>query len=333
MVPFTCRVVVVGSSFQVVPSKIPEFNAPFCLAETRRYFNRCDLFHSFHAIVEVQFRELTRLDTTVNNYKDNLNFLYHHADMMLTMELVLRNIIVCAYLHYFDSWAMNGAYVGHCAILMHSMLMFAMHSGHYWHHEHHFIKKCKRKKIPTSMPMPVIDVEALLTDKEENLKLEQIRTTLPGILDLLGDPGNLLCGEPLSMMEHFNATVVGAQHFGELPKHGQCKDLEMIARVYQDEARQVCQKILGCLDMRVLDANIIVPICLHMPTLILPHRRFLHLYFNPDNQGHHASKFLSRGQGFLQPRETFGHQSSLKILGCCLPMCENALMPTFIGKN
>ena len=129
--------------------------------------------------------------------------------MTLTMDWVLRNVVVCAYAHYIDTWAMNGACVKHHTILMHSMLTFAMHLG---------------------------------------------------------------------------------------------QDLEMTVHVYQDEVRQVCQKILGCLDMRVLDANIMVPTCLHMPMLILPHRHFLHLYFDPNNQGRYASRFQSGGQGFLQPR-------------------------------
>ena len=76
-----------------LPCQIFEFNAPFCLGETCRYFNQCDLFCSFYAIIEVQFGGLAHLDAAVNNYKDNLNFLYHHA---------LRNIIVCAYAHYID---------------------------------------------------------------------------------------------------------------------------------------------------------------------------------------------------------------------------------------
>ena len=195
--------------------------------------------------------------------------------MMVTMEQALRNIIMCAYVHYMDTWAMNRACVGHCTILMHSMLTFAMHLGHYRCHERHYIKEYKRKKIPLSIPMPAIDVEALLTDKEENFKLEQIRGTHPGLLDLLGDPESPLYAESLSMMEHFDAMIVSACHLGDLPKQGHCKDMEMTARVYEDEARQVCQKILGCLDMRVLDGNVVVPTCLHMPTLILPHKCFL----------------------------------------------------------
>ena len=84
--------------------------------------------------------------------------------MTLTIEQALRNVIVCAYTQYINSWAMNGACVGHCAILMHSMLTFTMHLGHYRHHEKHYIKEHKRKRIPPSMPLPAIDVEGLLTD-------------------------------------------------------------------------------------------------------------------------------------------------------------------------
>ena len=72
--------------------------------------------------------------------------------------------------------------------------------------------------------------------------------------------------------------------------------------MYKDEARQACQKILRCLDVRVLDGDLIVLTCLQMPTLILPTRRFMQMYYNPDTQGHYASQFPSKGQGFLQPR-------------------------------
>ena len=103
---------------------------------------------------------------------------------------------------------------------------------------------------------------ALLTDEEENLKLEQISATHPGILDLLGEPGNLLYDEPHSMAKHFNAMMLGTCSVGQLPNWGHCKDPEALARVYEDEARQACQKILHCLDVRVLDGDLVVPTCL-----------------------------------------------------------------------
>ena len=135
------------------------------------------------------------------------------------------------------------------------------------------------------MPSPAIDINALLTDKEENLKLEQISATHPRILDLLGDPGNPLYAEPYSMAEHFDAMMLGTCAIGQLPNRGHCKDSEALAHVYEDEARQACQKILCCLDARVLDGDLIVPTCLRMPTLILPMGRFVQLYYNPDAQG------------------------------------------------
>ena len=115
--------------------QILEFNVPFCLGETRHYFKQCDLFHSFHAVVEVQFGSLAWLDRAANNYKDNLNSLYRHPDLTLTIDKALRNIIVSAYSHYIDSWPMNGACMGHHAILMRGMLQFAMHYGQYRHHQ------------------------------------------------------------------------------------------------------------------------------------------------------------------------------------------------------
>ena len=78
MMPIACRVVMYqeGRPFGVVPSKPFELNALFCLGETCHYFKQCDLFRSFHALIEVQFGGLTCLDRAVHNYKDNLNSLY-----------------------------------------------------------------------------------------------------------------------------------------------------------------------------------------------------------------------------------------------------------------
>ena len=122
--------------------QIFEFSAPFCLGETCHYFKQCDLFRSFHAVVEVQFGGPARLDQAVNNYKDNLNSLNRHPDLTLTPDKALRNIIVSAYAHYINSWPMNGACMGHCAILMKSMLQFAMHYGRYRHRQCYIITQC-----------------------------------------------------------------------------------------------------------------------------------------------------------------------------------------------
>ena len=150
--------------------------------------------------------------------------------------------------------------------------------------------------------MPSVDIAALLDEEEENLMLRQINVTHVSIMDLLGDPGNPLYAEPHSMAEHYDAMLVGARALGDLPERTRCRDLSVTARVHEDEAQQVCQKILRCLDMRVMDGDLIVPTCLRMPTLILSARCFVQLYYDPEAQGQYASDFPTRGQGFLQPR-------------------------------
>ena len=96
--------------------------------------------------------------------------------------------------------------------------------------------------------------------------------------------------------------MLGTHSVGQLSNQGHCKDPEVLARVYEDEARQACQKILCCLDVRVLDGDLVVPTCLRTPTLILPTGCFMQLYNNLDAQGCCALQFPSGGQGFLQPR-------------------------------
>ena len=147
--------------------------------------------------------------------------------------------------------------------------------------------------------MPAIDLTALLEDQEENLKLRKISLTHHSIMDLLNDPGSPLYAEPHSMAKHFDAILTGTHVLGDLPSRAHCWDSDATARVYNDEAKQVCQKILRCLDMRVMDGDLVVLTCLRTPTLILPARRFVQMYYDPDAQGQYASKFPTGGQGFL----------------------------------
>ena len=121
-------------------------------------------------------------------------------------------------------------------------------------------------------------------------------------MDLLGDPGNPLYAELHSMTEHYDAMLVGTHALGDLLEHAHCRDSGETAQVHEDEAQQVCQKILRGLDIRVMDGDLVVPTCLRMPMLILPAGRFVQLYYDPDAQGQYASHFPSGGQGFLQPR-------------------------------
>ena len=152
------------------------------------------------------------------------------------------------------------------------------------------------------MPLPAIDLTALLTNKEENLKPEQMNMSHVSIMDLLGNPGNPLYAEPHSMAEHFDAMTTGAHAIGKLPSWTHCRDDNVTSHVYEDKAKQVRQKILRYLDMRVMDRDLVVPTCLQMPTLILPASRFTVMYYEPDAQGQYASHFPTGGQGFMQPQ-------------------------------
>ena len=147
-----------------------------------------------------------------------------------------------------------------------------------------------------------MDLTAFLDDKEENLKLRQINVMHASIMDLFGDPGNPLHAEPHSMAEHYDTMLARAHALGDLPERTHFRDSGAMARVHEDEAQQVCQKILRCLDMRVMDGNLVVPMCLRTPTLILLAGRFVQLYYDLDAQGQYTSHFPTWGQGFLQPR-------------------------------
>ena len=137
---------------------------------------------------------------------------------------------------------MNGACIGHHTVLMHSMLDFAQQYGWFKHWENHLVKEQHKKHLLPSMPLPSIDVDALCRDSKENLKLEQIWGTHLGAMDLLGNPGNPLYAEPLSMAEFFDIMIVGTHHIGDLPKQNHCKDADMTIHVYEDERCQVSRK-------------------------------------------------------------------------------------------
>ena len=88
------------------------------------------------AMVSVEFGGLTELARAVDNYRDNINTLYRNADQFsLGPERVLRNIVVAMYARYIDLFPVSGTYVGHRALLMYSMLEFAMLIGRYGRQE------------------------------------------------------------------------------------------------------------------------------------------------------------------------------------------------------
>ena len=89
-------------------------------------------------------------------------------------------------------------------------------------------------------------------------------------MDLLGNPCNRLYAKPHSMAEHFAAMTAGTHAMGDQPGRMHCRDEDVTTCVYEDEAKQVCEKILRYLDMRVMDGDLVMLTCLWMPTLILP---------------------------------------------------------------
>ena len=87
-------------------------------------------------MVVIEFGGLTELADAADNYHCNINKLYGNFDeFTLAINKVMWNIIVSMYTHYIDQWPINGACVGHWALLMWSMLEFAFIYGCYCHCE------------------------------------------------------------------------------------------------------------------------------------------------------------------------------------------------------
>ena len=191
----------------------------------------------------------------------------------------------------------------------------------------------QKKGLHPSMLLPAIDLATLLKDEEENLKLKQINVMHVSVMELLGDPGNPLYAEPHSMAEHFNAMMTGAHAIGDLPGRTHRRGSNATARVYNDEAKQVCQKILRCLDMRVMDGDLIVLTCLQTPTLILPTGSFVQMYYDPDAQGQYASQFPIEAKASCNLRETLGCPLCQGTFECFPPMCGKSLTSISIEKS
>ena len=269
----------------------------------------------------------------MNNYKNNLNSLYCHPDLTLTVDKALRNVIVSAYSHYIDSWPMNGACVGHRTVLMKSMLQFAMHYGHYRCRQCYFITQRRRKGLPPSTPLRAIDLATLLTDEEENLKPEQMNVMHVSVMDQLGNPSNPLYAEPHSMAEHFDAMTAGTHAIGDLPGRTRYRDDDVTPCIYEDEARQVCQKILRYLDMRVMDGDLIMPTCLWMPTLILPAGCFAKCTMIQMPRDSTPLSSQPEVKASCNLMEILGHPSCPGTFACSPPMCERLSTSTSTEKN
>ena len=75
------------------------------------------------AMVVIEFGGLNELADAANNYHCNINKLYgNFNEFTLAIEKVMWNIVVSMYAHYIDLWSIKGVCIGHCALLMWSML-------------------------------------------------------------------------------------------------------------------------------------------------------------------------------------------------------------------
>ena len=252
------------------------------------------------AMVSVEFGGLTELTRAVDNYRDNINTLYGNSDQFsLGPERVLRNIVVVMYAHYIDLFPISGACVGHRALLMYSMLEFAMLIGRYGHRERQINKHLDDPVDPSD---PRLSVDTLVRSPEENERSAQMENVYEGAMQLLGHPDGVLYAEPLSMAQHYDLMVAGSRHIGYLPERSSRKTAEDVAALFLQERGELLTRIRSYVDNRTMECNIVVPTCLRTPVLILNPKECMRRYHDPTLQGVFPTNFPVEGFGFVQPR-------------------------------
>ena len=251
-------------------------------------------------MVSVEFGGLTELTRAVDNYRDNINTLYGNSDQFsLGPERVLRNIVVAMYARYIDLFPISGACVGHRALLMYSMLEFAMLIGRYRRRERQINKHLNDPVDPSD---PRLSVDTLVRSPEENERSAQMEKVYEGAMQLLGHPDGVLYAEPLSMAQHYDLMVAGSRHIGYLPERSSRKTAEDVAALFLRERGELLTRIRSYVDNRIIQCNIVVPTCLRTPVLILDPKECMRRYHDPTLQGEFPSNFPVKGFGFVQPR-------------------------------
>ena len=251
-------------------------------------------------MVSVEFGGLTELTRAVDNYRDNINTLYGNSDQFsLGPERVLRNIVVAMYACYIDLFPVSGACVGHRALLMYSMLEFAMLIGRYGRRERQINKHLDDPVDPSD---PRLSVDTLVCSPEENERSAQMEKVYEGAMQLLGHPDGVLYAKPLSMAQHYDLMVAGSRHIGYLPERSSRKTAEDVAALFMRERGKLLTRIRSYVDNRTMECNIIVPTCLRMPVLILDPKECMRRYHDPTLQGEFPTDFPVKGFGFVQPR-------------------------------
>ena len=250
-------------------------------------------------MVSVEFGGLTELTRAVDNYRDNINTLYGNSDQFsLGPERVLRNIVVAMYARYIDLFPVSGACVGHRALLMYSMLEFAMLIGRYGRRERQINRHLDDPVDPSD---PRLSVDTLVRSPEENERSAQMEKVYEGAMQLLGHPDGVLYAEPLSMAQHYDLMVAGSRHIGYLPERSSRKTAEDVAALFLRERGELLTRIRSYVDNRTMECNIVVPTCLRTPVLILDPKECMHRYHDPTLQGEFPTNFPVKGFGFVQP--------------------------------
>ena len=244
-------------------------------------------------MVVIQFGGLTELADAADNY---------HCSCMATMtslhspiDTVMRNIVVSMYAHYIDQWPINGACVGHRALLMWLMLEFAFIYGHYCCCEWQL-----RRFNPTADDS-WLSMNALMKDNEEEIRRADMFRMFKTGMDLMGDADGALYTEPMSMAQVYDLMHAGACDIGLLPPRS-CKTKKEMSDVYKQECMELLWKILSYKDCHKVDCGIVVPTCLRTLMLVLPPSECMRRYHHPHIQGLFAHKYPENGFGFIQSR-------------------------------
>ena len=215
-------------------------------------------------MVVIEFGGLKELADVADNYHTNINKLYGNFDKFtLAIDKVVRKIVISMYAHYIDRWPINGACVGHRALLMRSMLEFAFIYGCYC------CRKWQLKCFNPTADDPRLSVDTLMKDDEEEIwRADMFRMFKTG-MDIMGDANSAFYAEPSSMAQVHDMMYAGAHDIGLLPPRSH-KTKKETGKVYRQERMEMLRKILSYKDCRKMDCGIVVPTCLRTPTLVLP---------------------------------------------------------------
>ena len=243
------------------------------------------------------------LTDAANNYHTNINKLYRNFnEFTLAIDKVMRNIVMLMYAHYIDLWPINSACIGHWALLMWSMLEFALIYGRYCHCEWQL-----RRSNP-GIDDPRISIKVLMKDNEEEIRRADMLRMFRTSMELMGDADSILYAEPASRAQVYDLMHAGTCDIGLLPPRSH-KMKEQTSDVYRQERMELLRKILSYKDCCKVDCGIMVPTCLRTPMLVLPTQECMRQYHHPHLQGLFTYKYPEMGLASSSPGEILGTPS------------------------